>query len=192
MLGRRNICPIGPANQRAYYVLDWRIYVNGDASMELWSLNLWSVNNTRCPLLYVISLWKFLVTLWKGSVYQKVSLTQDSQSESLSHLILYKYSFQVDGRRIFCQSQPFPCSYERLFFVLCQYSLVLADITVDTVVSTELQWENLSHFISQTRLEDSKAKFQTSIFLDVKHEQERNRSELTAKIERRSFKNGGI
>ena len=111
---------------------------------------VYSVNNTRCPLLYVISLWKFLVTLWKGSVYQKVSLTQDSQSESLSHLILYKYSFQVDGRRIFCQSQPFPCSYERLFFVLCQYSLVLADITVDTVVSTELQWENLSHFISQT------------------------------------------
>ena len=86
------------------------------------------------------------------------------------NLILYKYSFQVDGRRIFCQSQPFPCSYERLFFVLCQYSLVLADITVDTVVSTELQWENLSHFISQTRLEDSKAKFQTSLFLDAKHE----------------------
>ena len=113
---------------------------------------VYSVNDTRCPLLYVISLWKFLVTLWKGSVYQKVSLTQDSQSESLSHLILYKYSFQVDGRRIFCQSQPFLCSYERLFFVLCQYSLVLADITVDTVVSTELQWENLSHFISQTRL----------------------------------------
>ena len=108
--------------------------------------------------------------MWKGSVCQKISLTQDSQSESLSQLIFYKYSFQVDGRRIFCQSQPFPCSYERLFFVLCQYSLVLADITVVTVVSTESQWENLSHFISQTRLEDSKAKFQTSIFLDAKHE----------------------
>ena len=78
-------------------------------------------------------------------------MTQDSQSESLCHLSFYKYSFQVDGRRIFCQSQPFPCSYERLFFVLCQYSLVLADITVVTVVSTELQWENLCHFISQTR-----------------------------------------